>query len=89
MQLPITEKLSRLYGGVSHILQCENERCNWYRTRWTVAVDKNGSIPIRAKGPKEHPQMTPDQLAMGRRFAEEAARDDPAMARRLRELEGE
>lgn len=67
----------RCRGGVAHILQCENEHCRWFNTRWVVAVDKDNNIPVRARGPKEYEDLSPAMESLARRQIEQLAIDDP------------
>lgn len=40
-----------------HTLECRNERCSWFESRWIVQRLEDGSVPQRAGGQKEFPPI--------------------------------
>ena len=48
--------------GLIHILECQQELCNWYEERKLVQTMKDGSIPIR-KPEKEFKAFTPQETS--------------------------
>lgn len=46
-------------GYTTITLTCQNERCRWYQTGWTVQKNPDGSIPVtdhRDRTPKQFPR---------------------------------
>ena len=58
-------------------LLCETDDCKWFNTGRTISTDIRGNVYEREIGErgmdKDFPHMSPDQLARGRRIAEDAA----------------
>ena len=77
-------KEGRHRGAKVHTFICQNEDCVWYKTGWVLQINPDGSIPVRKKGQKEHPEMNEFQKAMARRELEQLSLSDPAVGEVLK-----
>jgi len=61
---PMHDKDLKYGAAVVHLIQCRNERCNWFNTNWSVQVNPDGSIPPPQNhrgGPKKYDAFLPDE----------------------------
>lgn len=74
-------------GGTVYTTTCETEGCRWYGTGRIIQTNGDGQVYERpgaeaaqsnpeTNWDKSFPAMSPSQMAMGRRAAEEAAQQD-------------
>ena len=59
-------------NGTVHVLECQMTLCSWFQERKIVQVMDDGTVPVRDRGDKEFPAMTPGQLSAGRINVENA-----------------
>lgn len=58
-------------GSTIYVFHCQNEKCHWYGTGWTVQVNRDGSVPERTKGMKEFPALSVYDEAAAKRILDE------------------
>ena len=66
-------------GSTVHILECPTESCRWYKTRWVVQVNADGSVPVRKAGPKEFEPYKPYVEQFARDALRQARAEDPTL----------
>lgn len=44
-------------GGKLNVVHCQNDKCTWFNTGWTVQTKSDGTLYEREAGPKQFPSM--------------------------------